>query len=181
MGKKKCVFVILLLIIISVAYIFQFQSVNNRFPQETVEVIEAGQGIIYEDIEYKVISGEIITGEEYIKRYTDDKNFEKDNELFFVWLELENQTDSEKHMKVSDMVANCGVWANGVDYFSLWTINGEDFDGMLKPHEKKRIGIISPLTTNSEVIRKSSAQWRVRLSGWPNRIEMIVPVEQERK
>lgn len=179
MKNKKRLIIIMLSVIFAAGYIARVIYVNSKFPKENYILVQAGETAEYDGIEYKGISVTTMTAREFMDKYQYNDIYD-DGETFIVvmWIQMENVTDEEKHAVVSDFVLGKGLWSNGIDVFSLWNINGDDFDTYIEAGEKKLIGISSIITGEYKKLTENEKPWTVRITGWPNRLEFIVPVEE---
>ena len=166
-------------IILIAAYVLRFRYINSQFPEGTLTVVPYGETYQQGDVRYTILSGEIVTAAEFTRQYNPDIYYNDDMPIMIVWVEIENTADEERKMGVGDMVMTRGTWANGQDYFALWYINGETFDGMLAPGESERIGVSTIVNNDMDIILKTGDEWRLRLSGWPDRVEMVIELEEE--
>ena len=172
--RKKVIVVCMLICITIVAYIIRFNYLNSQFPESKLCIVKAGETVENNGLKYSAVAGEIMTGKDYMEKYGDEDNYEADENVLVVYFDVENTTDKTQKIGIMDMVLNCGLWANGVDYYSLWYVNDEDFDNKKKKSEKVRVGVTTTINTNLE--RWSGCEWRIRIKGWPNRIELTVPM-----
>ncbi len=166
-------------IILIAAYVLRFRYINSQFPEGTLTVVPYGETYQQGEVRYTILSGEIVTAAEFTRQYNPDIYYNDDMPIMIVWVEIENTADEERKMGVGDMVMTRGTWANGQDYFALWYINGESFDGMLAPGESERIGVSTIVNNDMDIILKTGDEWRLRLSGWPDRVEMVIELEEE--
>lgn len=174
--RKKVIAVCILACIILVAYVARFNYVNAQFPESKLCIVKAGEKAEKNGLKYSVISGDIMTGADYIEKYGDEDSFEVDDQVLIVYLDVENTTSETQKMGVSEMKAKCGLWANGVEYNSLWFVNEETFDDTIDSGKKERVGIAANINSNLKNIMKNGNEWRIEISGWPNRIELVVPM-----
>lgn len=171
---KKSIVICILVCIVLVAYIVRFNAVNTQFPESKLSVIKTGETVEKDGLKYTMVSGDIMSGKDYIEKYGDEDSFEAGDNVLVVYFDVENTTNKKQKIGTSDMVAKCGLWANGVEYGSLWYVNDEDFDDTVEKNRKVRVGLTANINSDLEQMVKN--EWRIEINGWPNRIELTVPM-----
>lgn len=177
--KNRKWLVIVLIVLFAGGYIFRFYVLNATFPKGKVTTIPLGETVEYDNVKYTAHRGRFMTAEEFNTRYNTDDYYDKGTELLVVQFDLKNTTNIEQKIHLSDMVVQCDSWANGEDYYSLWYLNGNDFDGTLSAKEQTTASIVVIVNTNKEKLLNSGNEWKVRMSEYPERLEMVFPVEVE--
>lgn len=182
--KKICIIAVAVLLI--VGYAIGFKYINSKFPQGNVKVIELGQTTEINGFRWKNVMGELLTRDEVSEKYgyeDDVTGYEEQhvNDIYLVmWVEVENLQDTDNKLEVMDFMGLKGTWSNGVDMYAFWTLNGDDFDAVVAPKSTTRIGALTTLTLNSNQTKNiimDKNEWRLRVAGWPQRMEFVLPVE----
>lgn len=175
--RMKIAAICVVVLIGGVLYGIRFHVVNAQFHIEETVTVPQGEEVSVDGVAYKALCGELMTHSEYIERYQIQEEEDADVGIELVcFIQVENKSDEEKKILLTDSTFRCDYWANGVDYFSLWAINGDDFDGMIAPGKTKKIGISTSVNVSPEFFRTMSDDWRVSLVEWPGLIEVRVPV-----
>lgn len=172
--RKKVIVVCILICIAVVAYIVRFNDVNAQFPESKLSIVKAGESAEKDGLKYTMVSGDIMSGKDYIEKYGDEDSYEAGDNVLVVYFDVENTTNGIQKIGTSEMVAKCGLWANGVEYNSLWYVNDEDFDDTVEKGGKVRVGLTANI--NSDLESMTGSEWRIEINGWPNRIELTVPM-----
>lgn len=179
MKKQKKIVIAAVVFMLLAGYILRFWYLNAQFPQGKLYVAPQGEAVEKDGIEYTILSGTVITGSRFADIYGENDDFDSDENVWIVELEAKNLTAEERKIGASDIVGKCGQWANGVEYNSLWYINGEEFDDMLKADGTANVKIAISVNCDLKKLTEKKADWRVELRGWPDRIEMSVPMNGE--
>ena len=53
-------------------------------------------------------------------------------------------------------------------------VNDEDFDDTVEKNRKVRVGLTANINSDLEQMVKN--EWRIEINGWPNRIELTIPM-----
>lgn len=176
-SKKRIIWIAVIIILIAFAtigYVIRFRQLNQQYSIGTCEIVQAGESVIVDEIQYTVLSGELITAEEYAKRLNTDMSLLglDAGEMFpIAQVQLYNGSSEEKSiMNMFESVFLCDLWSNGVD-FELT----EDVTDVLEAKETKII-TVSATMTKSDYQAKKNDSWRLRIMGWPARVEMNIPM-----
>lgn len=162
-----CIVIALLWIV----YVARFRALNNSFPKAEMYTIPIGKSVDMAGVEYKVESAERITGTEYMSKYNAE-SINEDDDIIVVHYKVRNNTNEDAKIGISDTILVCGAWANGMDYFNLWNINGEEYDDMLTAGEEKSVGVGFFFNGDMDRLKRYGEDWRLRITGWPVRVEL---------
>lgn len=176
-SKKRIIWIAVIIILIAFAtigYVIRFRQLNQQYSIGTCEIVQAGESVIVDEIQYTVLSGELITAEEYSSRLNVDMSMlglESGWMVPIAQVQLYNGTSEEKSiMNVYESIFLCDLWSNGAE-FDLT----EDMTDILEAGETKVI-TVSAIMTKSDYQAKKNDSWRLRIMGWPARVEMSIPM-----
>lgn len=179
--KHKGVCMILVMIILAVGYAFGFKHINAEFPTDDVCIYKEGETAEYNGLKIKVISGEVLTVDDIYNKYGYDMREEgiQDINNMVVWVEVENTLNTDNKVDIMGFTGLKGLWSNGNDLYAVWGLNGDDFSAELAPGETKKIGSMFTINRDIDIkeLSNDNTEWRIRISEWPNRKELVVPVQ----
>lgn len=148
--KRKGILVTIVILILLLVAGIMIYRVNKKIPQVIYKDIKKGDSAILEsDVRMKVKSARLYTKQEANKKYGDDfitmlgPDAKVEYKTLEVNLEMENETDKDQYVILTDIYVENGVISTGIASEicnSLW--NYEDNTEMMIPaHEKKNIAI----------------------------------------
>ena len=172
---KRIIGICVIVGVVLIAYIVRFRYLNNQFPKQSLHIAKAGESVEKNGLKYTVLSGEIMNGKSFEDKYKDE-SFADDAMLMVVNISVENTTNQKQDMGLSGMSVIRGLWTNGVEYYSLWSLNGDSFDDKIAKGKKSNVAVAVILNDELESIEKQGKEWRLRISDWPDRTELVIPM-----
>lgn len=157
-------------------YIWRFITLNKLYPDGEYQRIEIGDTVMIDSLECTVLEAKLVTAETYAKMLDSDLAFlglSEDDIIAITTIQVKNDTSEDASaLDFYEAVLKCGNWSNGVEYVLC-----EDFGASFSPKSVTNITASTIVNSKLESIYKGGKDWRIELSGWPNRIEMLLPMD----
>lgn len=178
--KKICIIAVAVLLV--TGYVIGFVHINSKFTKGSVELIEPGQTKEINGFRWNSVKGELLTMDEIYEKYgyEDEASDNHKNDFIYlvVWVEVQNMQNTENKLEVMDFMGVNDTWSNGIDMYALWALNGDDFDAVAEPQSTMRVGALTAVDCKEAGrLINGKTEWKLRVTGWPQRNEFVVPVD----
>ncbi len=178
--KRKNIWITIIIfvgiVVVLMLYLFRYFQLNSMYPQGSLQVIEAGESVIIDEVEYATVSGKLISANEYAKMVgmTLDEMMLDANAILVVFdVRVQNHSNEEQSiMRLIEGQVVSGYWSNGIDIGVL-----KEVPSVVGPKEELTVHLATTYNGKKTNIDTLYDECRVRISDWPSRVELVVPIE----